>query len=315
MKRGVVDTIRRAFDNTVANWPLIAIRVAEWLISVGVVIGGVIVIVVPILVSLGLSLGRLRTPGGVAEMAETLITRWSVVAYALAIVLGIVLVLVVLHSFVQAGCARVLADAERVAGAEVNGPRSRFRVFSMDRWLAGATRGWWTIFWIYNLAWGATCLVLLVPLLPTVILMLVLRENAAAVALIGCGGVAIVLMLFVLVAIATTIWTTRATASWATGHLAARDALAHAWAEIKRDFARHALIALALFVVAMAGSSFLASFSMFATLGETIGRHSGSVTFFTFPLRMLASFANSIFSSAIGLWFLAAYAGLGVEEK
>ncbi|HET7437664.1 MAG TPA: hypothetical protein VFN10_23365 [Thermoanaerobaculia bacterium] len=314
MKRGVIDTLRRALDSVLANWPLLLLRAAEVFLALVVVVGGVLVLAVQLLVSLGISFRDMPTPESMQEAMVMLAQRWTLAIYSLLIVFGIALVLMVLHSFVQAGCARVYADAERIAGDGVTGPRQRFAVFSMDRFLAGAKSGWWTVFWIYNLGWGAASIVLLVPLLPTIVAMLVFHDAPQAALIAGCLGVVVTLFLFLLVAVVASVWTTRAITSWAARALNARAALSDAWAALRGDLARHVVIALALFVVSIAGSSFFASFSLFAGLGEAVGRHAGPVMFFTFPLRIVGSLLNAAFSAGMNAWFLAAYAALAVES-
>jgi len=51
LKRSVFDILRRGFENTVANWPLILIRVGEVVVLAGVVIGAVLAAVIPVVVS------------------------------------------------------------------------------------------------------------------------------------------------------------------------------------------------------------------------------------------------------------------------
>jgi hypothetical protein len=54
MKRGVFDVLRRSLDTTLANWPLIGIRVGETLVMILITIAGAIAIVAPFLVSVGI---------------------------------------------------------------------------------------------------------------------------------------------------------------------------------------------------------------------------------------------------------------------
>jgi hypothetical protein len=314
VKHGVFDVLRRALDNTFANWPLIAIRLAETILFFVITIAAVLVIVVPILVSIGLNLADMTSPDDVASAIFNLGTKWVLLLW---IVLGIsvlLMVFVAMHAFVEAGSARVYVDAERIAGPALEGPRSRFRIFSMERWLAGGRDGWWTLFWVYNIAWTIASAILLVPLLPTVAIMYSLQDAQPGVAFAtGCLGLVLTLLLFFLVAIVTSIWVNRAIADWAVRRAGTRDALAAGWSAVKSDFGRLFLIALAVFVVAMAGSTFFAGFSFFAAFGGAFS-DSPMAMLMTLPIRFLATLCSSAFSAAVTSWFLAAYSSVAVEQ-
>lgn len=314
MKRQVFDVLRRGLDNAIANWPLILIRLGEALLFLLLTIGAIFAILVPILVSVGIQVAKIDTPDDIENVVVMLAQKWMLLVWMLLGVSVLLLVYVAIHSFVEAGCARVYVDAERIAGAAVEGPRSRFRLFSMDRWLAGATDGWWTLFWIYNLAWGAAAAVLLIPLIPTLVAMLLLRDAQGAAIAIGCLGLIATAVLALLVMIVAGIWGNRSIVEWAVRRQGARDALAAGWRAMRADLGRHVLVALAIFVVALAGSSFFASFSFLAAFGEMFD-HRGVGLFMTMPLRMLGSLASSVFSAAVTSWYLASFASLGVEDS
>jgi len=315
VKRGIVDTLLRGLDNTLANWPVILLRLGEALLFVAMAIASVLAIIAPLAVALGVQLAEVNTPEEVLDVFAAFAQRWTLILWIFLAVTVLLLVFVVIHSFVAAACARIAVDADRAAGPAAKGPRSRFRVFTMSRWLAGGAEGCWPVFWIYNLAWGLAGLVLLIPILPTFVLLLFLapEESPAAAIAVGCGGIALTLLLGVACAIVASIWTNRAVAGWTAHREDAREALRTAWRALRTDLARHALIALAIFVVAGAGSSFFATFSMFATFGETMGR-SSMVQFFTMPVRMFGWIASSSFSAAITTWFVTSYAALTCEE-
>ncbi|HYR28606.1 MAG TPA: hypothetical protein VEU30_09075, partial [Thermoanaerobaculia bacterium] len=154
MKRGVFDLLRRGFDNTIANWQVTALRFAELILFFAIAIGAVIAIVAPIFISAGIDAGSFDTPEEFEGLVGLLMTKWLMVVWIFVGVLVLMTVFMLLHSFVEAGCARIFVDADRMAGPELTGPRSRYKVFTFDRWLAGAKDGWWTIFWIYNIVWG-----------------------------------------------------------------------------------------------------------------------------------------------------------------
>lgn len=314
MKRGVFDVLRRGLDNAVANWGLIVIRVAEVVILVGITIASAVAVIAPLLVSIGVSVTGLRTPEDLEELILSLFARWLWLLWIFLGVSVMLLVFVAIHSFVEAGCARVAIDADRAAGPAVEGPRSRYHVFSLQRWWEGAKAGWWTVFWIYNFAGGVAGLILLVPLVPTAVIMLVARDTPAVLIGTGCIGLALTVLLLIVVGMVTSMWAARAVVEWASHGSGATAALANAWAAIKADVGRHLLIALAVVVIAMAGSSFFASFSYFAAFGEMFHR-GATVQVFTIPLRVIGSLLNWGFSAFVASWYLAAYGALAVERR
>jgi hypothetical protein len=314
MKRGVFDTIRRGVDNAVANWQLMLIRVVEMFVFAAIAVGAALAILVPLLVSIGIAVTDLDTPEDFESLLLTLAAKWVWLIWIFLGVAVLLLLFVMVHSFVEAGCARVAVDADRAAGPATDGPRSRYRVFSMQRWLAGGKDGWWTVFWIYNFAWGIAGLILLLPLIPTAVIMMIARETPPVLIASGCIGLAATFLLFIVVGIVTSMWTTRATTDWAIGRAGAADALSGAWAAMRADVGRHLLIALAVIVIAMAGSSFFASFSYLAAFGEMFHR-TAVVQIFTIPLRLFGTLANWVFSAFVSNWYLAAYAALAVEAR
>lgn len=312
MRHGVFDLLRRGLDNAMANWGLIVVRVVEIFVIVAVTIAGVLAMVVPILLSIGIRIADITTPDQVESAMLALMQKWVLLVWIFLGVSALLLVIVALHSVVTAGAARVAVDADRVAGPSVEGARSRYHVFSMARWWAGARDGWWTVFWIYNFAWGVAGLILLIPLLPTLALTIIFRETPPLAITTGCIGLVVSVLLMIVVGVVTGMWTNRAIADWAVQRTGPAASLSGAWAAIKADFARHILIALAMIVIAIAGSSLFASFSWMAAFGEAM-HDAAVVNFFTIPLRFFATLMNWIFSAFAASWALGAYAALAVE--
>jgi hypothetical protein len=316
VKRGAVDVLRRGFDNTFANWPLLVLRLGETFVFAGIIFAAVVAVVVPILVSVGLSVASLtdlRSAVDTDNLQALLPRVAAIVGYILLVTLVVGVVLTAIHALLVAGCARVYADGEGTAGASLDGPRTRYRVFSLHRWWAGATAGWWTVFWIYNLAWAAGSVVLLIPLLPTLVLLLLLQGTPEAAAGIGCLGLVATILLAVVVGVWVSIWSTRAIANWAHRRTGAREALATANKAIRADLGRHLLIGLAVLVVGMAGSAFFASFSFAGTFATIASRNQPIFGLVALPVRLLGWILSSAFSAAIGSWFLASYSALANE--
>jgi hypothetical protein len=313
VKRGVFDVLRRGVDNTIANWQLVLIRIGEMLLFGILTVITVIAALVPILVSVGIELSKITTPDDLANAGYALLQRWILLVWVVIAILALLLVFTAIHAFVEAGSARVYVDAERLAGAGMTGPRSRFRVFSMERWLAGAKDGWWTLFCIYNIAWSAACLILLIPLLPTMLGAILLREQPPVALTIGCAGLAITVLLLIVVGPLTGMWINRSINEWAVHGSGIPESLAAGRSAIRADFGRHLLIFIAVFVVAMAGASFFSSFSFFAAFGDLFGQRHGGIHLFLFPLRLVGSLLNSVFSSIVSAWYLASYSALATE--
>ena len=313
MKRSIADLLRRGFDNAVANWQLTALRIAEVVVFLAIGVAAVLVILVPVIVSMGISIGNLESPEELESLFELFLTRWTLLLWILLGIFILLLVFGLIHSFLEAGVARVFVDAERVAGPAIAGSRSRYRVFSFERFFAGAKDGWWRVFWIYNLIWGVVLLILLVPLIPTLIGMILLRDSEAGLVLVGCLGLVVTMLLMLVVMLVAAVWCNRAIVDWAVRRDTALASVETAWAAIKADFARHILTGLTILLVSFAGSMFISSFSFFASLAEAVGGNEGMVLAMTMPLRLVVSLINSAFSAAIASWFVATYAAIATD--
>jgi hypothetical protein len=313
-KRGVFDVLRRSADNIIANWQLILIRFGEMLLFGLLAVLTMIAAFLPILIAVGIEVSKLSTLDDLENAGFALMEKWYLLGWVVLAILGLLAVFTAIHGFVEAGSARVYVDAERLAGPAVTGARSRFRLFSTERFLAGAKDGWWTLFWIYNIAWTAACLILLIPLVPTAVgLLLTFRDQQPAAVAIGCGGLAITFLLLIFVGPLTGMWVKRSINEWAVRRTGIRESLAAGRAAIRADFGRHLLICIAMIVVALAGASFFSSFSFIAAFGDAVGSRHGNFNLFFFPLRIVGSLLNSIFSAIVSAWYLASYSTLATE--
>src|SRR5205807_2372573 len=138
LRRSATDVLRRGFDSTIANWPLIMIRIAEGIVFVGIVIVSVVAAIVPIAVSAGISKYDLKNAENPAEaIAALIVQHWMLIVYVLLILTVVLVVLIAIHSFVEAGTAQVFVDAERRAKGVTAPLRAVFRAFTIDRWMAG----------------------------------------------------------------------------------------------------------------------------------------------------------------------------------
>ena len=311
MKQSVTDILRRGFDSTLANWPLIAIRIAENILFVIIVIASIVATVVPIAVSAGLSHWDLTNATEPVEaIAALIVQHWMLIVYILLIASLILLLLIGIHSFVEAGCASIFVDAQRKA----RGPASRdvLRAFNMDRWLAGGRASWWAVFWIYNVVWGLGGLILLIPLLATIAGMLVVSDNSGRV-VIACGGLILTFLVGLPLAIVMAVLSQKAIAVTVSRSIGASAAVRLGWSEIRKDFGRHFAVAFIVFVIAFGGAMVLSLLTAPMSVVRSVG-HAPFTNIAFAPAQILSSIAQSVFSAAVGLWFLASYIGL-TEER
>lgn len=311
MRASSTDVIRRGFDNTVANWPLLLIRIGEGVLMMILAIGAVVAIIIPIVVSLGINATTIENPADFAEVVlGTLADRWMVIVYVIVIVTLMLTIFVAIHSFVEAGSARVYVDADRAAGPVTHGPRDRYRAFTTERWLEGGKRDWWPVFWIYNVAWAIASLIILVPFLITAALIFVMRDEPAAMAGIGCLAATFLLFLTIGVVVVTNIWCQKAIVVCAARTHRTIGALGQAWREFRADTGRHIGVALILFLLMIVGTGVFASISAMSGISD-----SPMFAVAIMPMQIVGSFANTIFSTVMAAWFLACFAALSVEPR
>lgn len=307
----VTDVLRRGFDSVLANWPLLLMRIAESIVIAAIAIAAALAILVPIFVSLGLS--KFEDFQHVDDPYDLLrnifVNHWLILVYVLLGITALVIAFVALHAFVEGGAAEILTAAERQAGDEPINERRRLESFSMDRWLRGAARMWWPIFWIYNATWGVGGLVMLAPLVIVALLMILARGNPAAI-VVGCLGLVVTFFIVFIVAIVVGLWTQKAIVVLAARNEGASSALSESWRELRSDFGRHFGAAFVIIVIAIGAAGVMAMFSM--GLGFT--RSAGAQLLFL-PVRLGLSLVNTFISAAIGNWLLASFAALTVRRS
>lgn len=314
MTRTAADALRRGFDNVLANWPLLVIRMAEGLAFTIIIFGAILGIVLGVVAaSFGIDFDfSTATPESVLGVIEALLSRWVFVVLGIVALFAVLFVLMLIHCFIEAGIVRVHVDAERAAGPALLGPRSRYQQYTSDRWIAGAKSGWRVLFGIYNVIWGLWAVLLLIPFLPVAIgtLLMIRQEDMGAAAGIGCIGFALLVLFMIPVTIMAAVWSRKAIVIALARNTSTRDSIALAWREIRSDFLRHLLVALAVMAVGLAMSGFLAGFGF-------VGSFSKSPAFLMMlvPLRILSSVLNSLISGAMASWLTASFAALTPETK
>jgi len=310
LKRSLPDVLRRGLDSTIANWPVIALRIAESIVLVGIVIASIIVAIVPAVVAAGLSRDEIINSSDPASaivgwmIGHLMLFVWM---FALAfIVLG---VLLAIHAFFEGGAAQIYVDAERNAKRTPIAGRDAFRAFSIDRWLAGGAASWWRVFWLYNWAWSVGLLFVLVPLMLTIVALILISDTVGRVA-VGCVGLAVAIFVLIPVAIVVSIWCAKAITICVARSLPARESLRLAWRAVRDDIGRHLAVAVIAFVVSMALNSVVSAFSIPMTISQ---HHLPSLALLFTPVRLASSVIQSMVSAAIGAWLMACFVSMTEE--
>lgn len=306
MKRSVSDILRRGFESVVANWPVIALRVASGIVLMLLVVTAVIASIVPIAISLGIR-GVPKTPPDPEWVIEVLLKHWPALLLALVVVSVVLLIAIAVYSFVEAGSAAIYLDAER--NTPRSAPRAALAKFSMDRWIAGARQNGMAVFWILNIAWSVAGIVLLVPLCITLAAILVIGESPAAIAA-GCGGLALSFLIMLPVGFLTGLLARKATVIAVDRNMRATPALRIAWRAIMADFGRHFAVTFVLAAIGFGVAALLATVSLLSSSRN----NPGAAMLIFMPLQVLGSFANTIVSAAVAGWVTASMAALTVED-
>jgi hypothetical protein len=306
LKRSLPDVLRRGLDSTIANWPVIALRIAESVVLIGIVIVAIIVAIVPAIVAAGLSKDEVMNssdPAGAIVgwvIGHLMLFVWM---FALAfIVLG---VLMAVHAFVEGGTAQIYVDAERLPASG----RDSFRAFSIDRWLAGGAASWWRIFWLYNWAWSVGLLFVLIPLTLTIAGLILISDTAGKL-VVGCVGLAIAILILIPVAIVVSIWCAKAITICVARSLSARESLRVAWRAVREDLGRHLAVAVIAFVVSLALNSAVSAFSIPMSISS---HHLPSLELFFTPVRLASGIVQSMVSAGIGCWLIACFVSMTEE--
>jgi hypothetical protein len=311
LKRTITDVLRRGFDSTVANWPVIVLRIAESLVFAAIAIAGILAAIVPAIVAAGLSADDIRNssdPGG--AVVEWLVGHVMLFVWIFALAFIVLGIMIAIHSFVEGGSARIYVDGERAAAKRSGAVRDDLSVFTFDRWLAGGAASWWQIFWVYNLAWSVTLMLVLVPLIITIIIMLAISDTVGRV-VVGCSGVALAVLILIPTGIVTSIWCKKAITICVARAVSARDALRQGWSEFKSDLGRHLAVAVIVFVISMALNSLVSGF----TIPMNIGQHKFPTMALMFaPVRVIAGVIQGMIGAAISSFFLACFVSM-TEER
>jgi len=310
LKRNLTDVLRRGILSTLANWPVIVARVAETLVLFGAVVVAIIGLVVPLLVSAGMSDWKLpegKNPSDV--VLRILADHAELFAYLFLFIVAIGLVMVAVHAFVSAGTTQIFVDAERAApdGSELQ--REQFAVFTLERWFDGARAAWLRFFWIYNATWGLYGLLLLIPTLVFALLIAaaVGAESMAGIVTATCLGIALLVGVAIALAFVIGMWTQKAVVVCVARDVSTREALRGGWADVRGDLLRHFLIYFLIAVISGGAGALTSSF--FAPFSFGL-RANNFWALFTGPVQLASFAAQTAVGNAIASWLIACYAAM-----
>lgn len=312
MKRTATEVLRRSLENTLANWPLLVLRLAESLLLLGLIIMALVALIVPLAVSIGLGDFKHVDPGEIAQMLpQLLLAHLGFIAYILGIVLVVATVFLITHSAIEAGSAAVYLEGERAADVRRSSTMERFDTFTFESWWEGVRGGWWRVFWIYNIAWSAASLVIAAPAVIASLATMALASVALAAAIgVGCLGIIVTLLMAVVVSVITNVCVKKATVMAVAGSLGASEALSASWREVRSDFGRQITVAVILIVIAVGGAGVISMMSAGLSFS-----HSLSWELITSPVRIVSSLLNAAFGALTSGWFLAAFSSMAAERR
>lgn len=313
MKRNITDVLRRGLDTTIANWPVIVLRIGESLVFGAIVVAGILAAIVPAIVAAGLSADDIRNsadPGG--AVVEWLVGHVMLFVWIFALAFIVLGIMIAIHSFVEGASARIYVEGERAAAKRPDAVRDSLRVFTFDRWLAGGAASWWQIFWVYNLAWSVTLMLVLVPLIITIIIMLAISDTVGRV-VVGCSGVALAVLILIPTGIVTSIWCKKAITICVARAVGARDALRQGWREFRADLGRHLAVAVIVFVISMALNSLVSGFTVPMNFSQHQHGFPTMALMFA-PVRVIAGVIQGMIGAAISSFFLACFVSM-TEER
>lgn len=298
--RSPIDLTIRSFKSAAANWQLVVIRMAESAVFIFLTILALLATIIPVAVKAGLGVLKPGVKDLNMEDAESFmqnLTRFiddqrALILWTCCVLIGVACVMMIVHTLIVAGSARVYLDAERAPG-------NAFEVFRGDTFWAAAKGGFWRVFWIYNIAWAFALLLLAVPVMLALILILVMEGSQGAVILAVLVFV-FCLMLSIPIGIITSVWVGRAIIDGERSQLPAREALGVARRSIRTDLGAHVVVVLLVMVVSLFVMFFISAMTnAFAASGDAF-----------WPMQWMSSLAQAVAGSLAGAWMLAGFAAL-----
>lgn len=302
------DLLRRAFESTMANWPLVLMRLAEVMVLVMLVAGAVVVSLVPLIFA-GASLADQPYGDTPEDFVRWLTSSWPLFAVIFIGLTIVVLAAVAIHSFVQAAVAGVLLEADRAAGTEMLAPRPAFRVFTAQKFLEYGRRHWWVTFLIYNVVWGVAGLIMILPAIPALLAAWHWR-NSEAIFVAGCIGAVATLSVAFVCSIVAWIVSNIAIIAAVNRDLDTSTAIAESWRVIRAAFLEILVVVVALQAISMAVAMLFVMMHMSISAISMIP-FAGLITI---PFQIGASVFQNAVSLFVGIWMTAAFASIIIRE-
>ncbi|MBW3564372.1 MAG: hypothetical protein KY459_06570 [Acidobacteria bacterium] len=291
---------RRGLENLLGNWQLILIASIESLVLFAVIFLPVIVF----------GYGKWKASASVDEFLESILQMYVAVFENPLILLGIfVAVLVVgtvalvIHSMVISGIVRIyLAGEGRMGSSNELSYDVRPRTFSLSEWWTAAKEYWFEVFLIYNIVWGLSALIILVPIVPLLLLAFTSSGDERLLVILLAGG-GIWLLLTVIVAFFSRAWS----------HLAVARAVADDLGVIASSKS-----ALDLIVREPANTLVLVVVMALISLGAGVGGSAVTFSSEMMPAILVLSvilglagwLINVVISSAAALWMVAGFVSM-----
>jgi hypothetical protein len=305
-----IDIIKRAFNNTVANWPLLLVRIALSVVILIIAVGAAVAVIIPLAISAGLSRFDPRNADASSVLTTLVAEHWLLLLYIVAVA-GVVLALLCLvYSFAQSGSARIYLDAEAAAGADVAPARESFAAFDPERWFRGATGGTWRVFWIYNIGWTVALAIILVPLVFVPAIIYVGGGSGMAI-VAGCGLLLVIGAAFLVLSLMTDAVIWKAIAIAVGRDLGAVASLRAAIADFRADFSRNFTVVFIMIVLHLGGAGVLSIMSV----AGSIGHRMPGISLLFVPTQIVSSLLQAGFSAFMESWVLAAFVAIDAERS
>jgi hypothetical protein len=305
-----LETIRAAFWDVAAIWPLLGIRIAGQMAIALIVIMAMIGLAAPAVIG-GINSFRDFAPSGddPARIAVDLLTAHPLlVAYVFLSVLVVVTIAFLAFSFLQAGIVGAYVDSFRSGAAERTWAAGWQR-FSAERVVWHGRRSWWRVFLVYNIVWAIASTILLIPL--AIAMFLVIRNAASeSIAAIGCASLGGIVLLLIPIAFIASVWSNLAVIATVGQDLDATPAVSVAWAQIRQRFGRIVTLVAILFVISIGVVLAL----MFAHLTIAFLSAAPGVGLILFPVQIALSFIQSVVVTFLSSWGITAFIRFAFED-
>ena len=296
--RTPVELVIRALKSALANWQLVAIRMVESVVFLFLTFLALLATIIPVAVKAGLGkLSIADTANSVDALSQFLVEQRPLILWTCGVLIVVTGVMMVVHSLIAAGSVRVYLDAEHAPG-------DRFDVFHGDTFWAAARRGFWRVFWIYNIAWAYAGLLVLLPVMFALVVVLLSQGTVggAIFAAVLFGGAVV---MSIPIGIITAIWVGRALIDGERGQLGAGEALKVARRSIRADLGSHVAVILLVVIISIGGIFVISGVSSsFSSAGEVLA-----------PMQLAGSLAQTFAGSLASAWMLAAFAALAENPR